>query len=92
MDICASFRSACAVLALTFLPAVAQQPVPKACEEQKSERAPTPPAKGPDSGSKNMGSTGWTGGATDHPKGKEQPEAVQGLDPQRTDEKKQTNC
>lgn len=63
------------------------------CEPAAPARSPTATAKGPDSGTKNMGSTGWSGGgmggshndtaqAGPLPESKtEQPATAQGLDP-----------
>lgn len=73
--------------------ALAQSAATTDCEVAAPAKSPTETAKGPDSGTKNMGSTGWSGGGmggsrndtTDAgplPGSKsEQPATAKGLDP-----------
>ncbi len=74
--------------------AMAQSDQTTDCEAAAPAEAPTKTVEGPDSGTKNMGSTGWTGGtggshndttAAGPTPGSEtkQPETVQGLDPSK---------
>ena len=74
---------------------------PKAdCELAAPSRSPTETSKGPDSGSKNMGSTGWTGethtDTTDAgplPGSKsEHPATAKGLDPTKPDSNPRKPC
>jgi hypothetical protein len=86
---------AIAGLTVSLLPfaALAQSAAKTDCEVAAPAKSPTETAKGPDSGSKNMGSTGWSGGGMggSHndttasgalPGSKtEQPATAKGLDP-----------
>jgi hypothetical protein len=77
----------------SFFAALAQSGATTDCEVAAPAKSPTETAKGPDSGTKNMGSTGWSGGGmggsrndtTDAgplPGSKsEQPATAKGLDP-----------
>lgn len=74
---------------------------PGGCEKAE---APTPVEKGPNSGTQNMGSTGWSGGGLggsydgttpSHPlpnSKSDQPETAQGLDPTKPSPKAGQGC
>lgn len=96
-------------LALTFLipnAAVAQSAQTTGCVEAQapSVKAPTDSASGPDSGTKNMGSTGWSGGglggshndttaAGPTPGSKtEHPKTAKGLDPMKSNGDARNPC
>jgi hypothetical protein len=78
---------------VSALAALAQSDTKADCEVAAPSKSPTETAKGPDSGTKNMGSTGWSGGgmggsqndttnAGPLPGSKsEQPATAKGLDP-----------
>ena len=74
------------------------------CEMAPAAKSPTKTEKGADSGSKNMGSTGWSGGGmgVSHNEttqsgplpgsDSKQPETVQGLDPSKQPANKRAPC
>jgi hypothetical protein len=66
---------------------------PKAdCEVAAPARSPTATAKGPDSGSKNMGSTGWTEAGPLPGSKSEHPATAKGLDPTKPDSSPRKPC
>jgi hypothetical protein len=81
------------LVSMSAFAALAQSGAKADCEVAAPSRSPTETAKGPDSGTKNMGSTGWSGGgmggshndttsAGPLPGSKsEQPATAKGLDP-----------
>jgi hypothetical protein len=85
--------------------ALAQSPGDKReCESAPPAKSPTATAKGPDSGTKNMGSTGWSGGGMGGSHndttqagplpgaGTDQPATAQGLDPTKPNPAKRSPC
>jgi len=81
------------IVSASAFAALAQSGGKTDCETAAPSKSPTETAKGPDSGTKNMGSTGWSGGgmggshndttnAGPLPGSKsEQPATAKGLDP-----------
>ena len=57
-----SITIASVIASLSAFAALAQSNAKTDCETAAPSKSPTETAKGPDSGSKNMGSTGWSGG------------------------------
>lgn len=92
------------IVSLFPFAALAQSAAKTDCEVAAPSKSPTETAKGPDSGSKNMGSTGWSGGGmggsrndtTDAgplPGSKtEHPATAKGLDPTKPDTTARKPC
>jgi hypothetical protein len=93
--------AAAGLLALaTPSPSYAAEQSKHDCDPNKQAASPSQPKEGPNSGSQNLGSTGWTGGegttrmgVTDEgPPGSGHPEIAKGLDPKNDTAKHRPPC
>jgi hypothetical protein len=93
------------ILTVWAPPAALAQSAPRVdCEAAAPARSPTETAKGPDSGTKNMGSTGWSGGGMGGSRNDttdagpttgsrtEHPATAKGLDPTKPDATARKPC